>query len=983
MKNPSKENFELAYKKLNTEQREAVDTIEGPVMVIAGPGTGKTQILAIRIANILQKTDVKPENILALTFTDSGAHAMRERLRRYIGDSAYHTAVHTFHSFAGQLIGKYPDAYPNIIGGRPANDIEKISILQNIIDSGDFHILRPSGDPLYYVKKIPGAISDLKKDYISPDELSRRIGILEEELKDEPEFHSKGAYKGKRRGAYTEKEKRISKLRALAQVYRLYQSELHSQHLFDFEDMITETVSALENNEDMLLDLQETYQYILADEHQDVNESQNKILQFLSNYHEQPNLFVVGDEKQAIYRFQGASLENFLFFEKHFPNPKVISLTDNYRSTQDILDTSHSLIETSNEELAKLRIPLKATRTFDSSGAVEQRQFTHEAVEDEWVVSKIKEEISNGVPLSEIAIIVRHNKTVEHFASLLRKHGIDVNPSAESDILDHPVTLAVESLLRATWQLDDEGALFDTLCGGWWNIPAGDLARIFATRSGSWSLRRLIENEEKLLELKIENPTAIIQMAEILKEARNKATTGTPSLVMQYLIEESGFLNFVMQEDPIEGVRVLRRLYDDVEAMSVTNRAVTLSALIQQLNYRRSHNLSLQAPLIGHDKSAVNIMTAHKSKGLEFHTVIIPRAHDNSFGGGGKRDYFKLPLLTHKPLEIFESEDDDRRLLYVAMTRAQMNLYLSWSDTNNEDKLFEPSRFLSQMGDKKFPLISTVKESDEFKPETLLTTKHHKLKLDPTLIREIFLSRGFSVTHLNNYLENPLKYYEENLLRRPHPRGLSLLKGEAVHEVLDLVVSAYKKNPQTPTPTELSRWLKHALSKLPLSLVDETQIHEAGLTALVVYTPHLVSNLKVTARSEMSISATLKTGDLDMPEVPLTGKLDRLDFDEEGNILNVIDYKTGKPKSRNEIAGLTKNSNGSYKRQLVFYALLLKMYYGEQTKVPTFTLSFVEPKSSSGEVVEYSFEITNEEIENLKQEIIRVSKEICGGEKFL
>jgi len=342
--NKSSSAFESAYKSLNKAQRAAVDTIEGPVMVVAGPGTGKTQILTLRIANILKQTQMNPQNILALTFTDAGAKAMRERLHRYIGAEAYQVAIYTFHGFAERLIRDYPDAYTRVIGGRPASDLDKITIVENILEDTQFKLLRPIGNPTYYVKPVLNIIGSLKKEYITPDIFAELLTEQETELMSIEQFHAKGAHKGKERGEYTKCEKSLQKNRELLLLYRQYESLLSEGSLYDFEDMIVETVKALQSNEDMLRDLQETYQYVLADEHQDVNGSQNKILELLCNFHDQPNIFVVGDEKQAIYRFQGASLENFLYFEDMFPNTQRISLTENYRSGQTILDAAHSLI---------------------------------------------------------------------------------------------------------------------------------------------------------------------------------------------------------------------------------------------------------------------------------------------------------------------------------------------------------------------------------------------------------------------------------------------------------------------------------------------------------------------------------------------------------------------------------------------------------------------------------------------------------------
>lgn len=969
--------FEQAYLKLNAKQKEAVDNIDGPVMVIAGPGTGKTQILALRIANILIKTDTKPENILALTFTDAGSHAMKERLRRYIGEAAYKVAVHTFHSFAGELIRRYPDAYPAIIGGRAATDIERFSIIEDIINGGEFKELRPAGDPLYYVKKIPGAISDLKKEYVTPDELSRRLSELETKLDALPKFHEKGAHKGKVRGEYAKEEKRVNKLRELGLVYRQYQAVLNERRLYDFEDMIVETVKALEHNEDMLRDLQENYQYILADEHQDVNESQNKILELLAHFHDRPNIFAVGDEKQSIYRFQGASLDNFLYFEDRFPGTKVIALTDNYRSTQAILDIAHELIKSDDPELAALRVPLTAAKE-SGNGRQECRRFSHEALEDDWLIKEIKGLLASGVPAEEIAVIVRYNRDVEHIAGRLRAAKIDASASAESDILLHPVTMAAEDLMTAALDIGNEKALFSVLTHCCWELKSGDLALILAARSYSEPLRKLIFDQARLRELGVAEPLKVMKVGQVLDEARIMSSTKAPHFVLQYLLKESGLLQSILKDDPSEGTRVLRRFYDDIEAMVVENQATTLAAVVSQLRYRRTHNLPLVAPYIDIDQTAVKVMTAHKSKGLEFHTVFIPRATDNSFGKADQRNYFKLPLGKHD-VQGDEVEEDDRRLLYVAMTRAKVNLLVSSAENSTSGKICEPTRFIYEL--KGLEAMDTAALEEDFRPETILDLERVAFRLQPEDIKRLFLSRGLAVTHLNNYLEDPRKYYLENLLREPQPQNLSAMKGNAVHEILDRSVSNFVQTGKWLSLSDINAGLRYALERMPIGTHDLARLHENSLEILNAYLPRLTAAVEKSSRPEMSIRAILKTDDPDLPEIPLTGKIDRLDYDTDGKVIRVTDYKTGKAKSRNEVEGGTKNSTGNYKRQLVFYALLLELY-GAETRSPEFVLSFVEPKERSGEIVEHSFHIDQAEVEELKREILRVAKEIISGEKF-
>ena len=971
--------YEKAYASLNDGQRRAVDTIEGPVMVIAGPGTGKTQILTLRIANILLSTDTKPENILALTFTESGATAMRDRLRRYIGTVAYRVPIYTFHGFADMLIRAYPDAYPRIIGGRPATELEKINIIESVIETSGVSFLRPSGNPSYYVKPILSMLATMKQEYITPDRLSEIIGVQESALAEIPMLHEKGAHKGKVRGEYMKKEKDLAKNRELLVVYRLYDAALRERMLYDFDDMIVDTVHALTTYSDMRLDLQERYQYILADEHQDVNGSQNSILEQLASFHDRPNIFVVGDEKQAIYRFQGASLENFLYFEDVFPHTTTIALTENYRSGQRILDAAHSLIAVPDGKLAALRVPLTAHREDESM--LQVRAFAHQAIEDEWLVEAIKNQYAAGVVPSEIAVIVRTNREVESITRMLRAAGVDVVASADGDILTHAITEHVCTLIDAVAFPEREAALFALLHGAHWGISRSDLVRVLRARRFEMPLAHIIEDAAQLAELGLTSPASIERVATVLKTVRERSMYEAPQHVLAFLIKESGFLDHVLAHDPLESGRVIRRLYDEVEAMVRSGTVPTFTALALHFSKLREYHIALQAPYIATRAHAVRVMTAHKSKGLEFDHVYIPHLVDSTWGTSRNRTLFDVPLTRHNVSDLSDETDDERRLFYVALTRARNTISLSHAAHTSEGKELVPSRFLFEIDPAVLTNVPTEEVEDAFRPETgILPTVPHDL--DPALFAHILSERGLSATSLNNYLSSPWNYVYRNALRIPEVQPEHMLFGTALHSVMQRVTRQYSATRVLASTTEVSGWLHDALSKLPLSVEGYTRRHEQGLLALTTYIHARHESFGIKTHEEVSFSVVMQTGIPEFPEVKLTGNLDRVDLGDAGTILSVTDYKTGKPKTRNHIEGKTKGSDGNYKRQLTFYALLLSLAYSDDPQkiaLTEYVLSFLEP-DSNGQIKEEVFSISPNEIEELKADIVRVVREIVSGE---
>lgn len=971
--------YKTAYDRLNTEQRKAVDTIEGPVMVIAGPGTGKTQILTLRIANILKVTDTAPEQILALTFTDAGAQAMRERLRQYIGSEAYRVHISTFHGFAQRLISEYPDAYPRIIGGRPASELEKVSIIETILTDASLKTLRPSGNPGYYVKPLIHTISDLKRENISPEKLNELNNSSERALLEIERFHTKGAHKGKQRGEYTDKEKAIEKNKALLTVYRRYEALLTEQNLFDFDDMIMETVTALENNIDMLRDLQERHQYLLADEHQDVNGAQNKIIELLSNFHDSPNVFVVGDEKQAIFRFQGASLENFLAFEKQNNAVTTISLTKNYRSGQNILDAAQDLITVDDKQLMELRVPLTAEVVTESQ--VTNRKFTHQAVEDDWVVSAIKKELEEGTVAEQIAVIVRNNEEVESLAALLRRAGVPVRASADSDVLLHPITQFVKSLLSIVTDAADMRALFTVLHGGFWGFTTTDLARVLSQQRFDLPLATIISDEAIVAQSGVSAPESFLRIAKLIEEARSRQSHEAPHRVMEFLLEESGYLEHIIKNDPYEGTRVVRRLYDEIEELVVSGRVHSLRDVALQLKVHEQYNLPLNAPYIVTDTQSVAVLTAHKSKGLEYEVVFMPHTVESRWGGKNRSALFKIQLSKYADIHEHSALEDERRLMYVAMTRAKYRLHVSESETSREGKELIAARLKTEIQPERISEMNIDEFEESFSPVANLSIEKVRSILDPAIFKTILTERGFSATSLNNFITSPWNFLYRNILRIPELQAEHMQFGTAVHNTIEAMTKTHMTSGALPNMTRVKEMLELQLNRLPLSAHAHATLLEKGLEMLVVYSEHLARTLPAKTREELKIRVLLETGIPELPEVLLTGKLDRVDFHEDGTVSRVVDYKTGKPKSRNYIEGKTQDSDGGYKRQLVFYSLLLELHDDERYKTRNGVLSFVEP-TVKGEIKEETFVITDDEIDALKTEIIEAVKKLLDGTAF-
>ena len=354
--------FLYHYERLNTAQKRAVDQVEGAVMVIAGPGTGKTQILAVRIAKILKDTDAQAHNILCLTFTDAATIAMRRRLVEIIGPAAHQIHIYTFHGFCNQVIQENLGVFGDYRQLEPLTDLEKVDVYQKIIDDlPHVHILkRLKGDPTYEQKRLDNLFQMMKKENLSSEAMIEKIDQYLLAQKDpliNPSMFYKRKGKGYQKGDLKEKDWKVlvhkmDELRAGVALYDQYVRIMTDRARYDYQDMILWVLRAFEKDESLLASYQERYHYFLVDEFQDTNGAQKAILEQLISYwsDEDPNVFVVGDDDQAIYKFQGANLSNIKDFRRDY-TPTLVVLEDNYRSSQHILDASKELINYNKERI--------------------------------------------------------------------------------------------------------------------------------------------------------------------------------------------------------------------------------------------------------------------------------------------------------------------------------------------------------------------------------------------------------------------------------------------------------------------------------------------------------------------------------------------------------------------------------------------------------------------------------------------------------
>ncbi len=351
--------FTERYNKLNERQREAVDTIYGPVMVIAGPGTGKTEVLSMRIAHLLRsEAQVQPHEILCLTYTDEATNSMRRRLVQIIGPSAHKVNIFTFHGFCNNVIQNNSEYFSrNTL--QPISDLERTELLYKMLEElPQGHTLRKLSGNIYFdAGKLSRLFDIMKREHLTPEYISEAIDAYISDLPSRDEYIYKKAVKGYKKGdvkqsQVDEETRKMEDTRAAAALYDTYQAKMKEAGRYDFNDMIIWVLDAFKNNPALLQSYQERYQFILVDEFQDTNGSQNELLNYLSSYWDDPNIFVVGDDDQSIYEFQGARIRNIIDFYEHYKeHVKIIVLPHNYRSSQAILDKAMAAIQNNEKRL--------------------------------------------------------------------------------------------------------------------------------------------------------------------------------------------------------------------------------------------------------------------------------------------------------------------------------------------------------------------------------------------------------------------------------------------------------------------------------------------------------------------------------------------------------------------------------------------------------------------------------------------------------
>jgi len=1015
--NKYNDKFQSALAGLNPEQLAAVNKMDGPVLVVAGPGTGKTQILAARIGKILTDTDALPSEILCLTYTDAGAVAMRKRLFEFIGPDAYRINIYTFHAFCNEIIQENLE-YFGKLNLESLSDLESAMLFRELVDEFDNdHLLkRFTGDVYYDTKRLKDLFSTMKRENWDATMIETAVQEYLDDIPNREEFVYKRANSktGIKVGDLKQKDidaahDLMKKLVAAVREYQNYDIKMKAKGRYDYDDMIIWVLRAFRDNEEILRKYQERYQYILVDEFQDTSGSQNELLRFLLNYWDVPNVFVVGDDDQSIFKFQGANMSNILDFASDYvATLKTVVLKHNYRSNQHILDISKALIDNNQERLTKqlkLDKDLQASHLRFVDLAVEPviREYENPDQELVDVSAQIKKLIDDGAEPGEIAVIYRNHSQVEEMIQYLEVKKIAVNTRRKIDILTQPFGEKIINIMRYLMQeLDSpysgDELLFEILHYDFFNIAPIEIAKAsiavsqenFATNSRDkqkTSIRRYISQLRPPAQPDLFAPDKYIEMRYLMNnidDLLKSAVNSTLQAFFQDVIAKMGILKYIMQQEDKGGyMQMLTSFFDFLKDESRKNPDIKLSDLIATIELMKKNGIRLDLNKVIFSDNGVNFLTAHGSKGLEFEHVFFIGCDKRTWDSKGRNSGFSLPdTLTRAVSDDIAQKEEARRLFYVAVTRAKQCLMISYAGKDKKGKDQEASQFIGEILASTDTLLQYPKVPADTMVDFIATqfSEVEKPKvelLDKNYINQLLQSYALSVTHLNNYLDCPLRFYFQCLIRVPSGKSPSSTFGQAVHWALNKTYRLLKENQDEFLSTEqfMNEFKWYMARNRDSFTKDEYKLRLAyGEKILPPYYEQNVGSWNKIAVTEKSIK------NIEINGVPIKGNLDKMEFD--GKNVTVVDYKTGKVRNaKDKLLRPTFDAptGGDYWRQGVFYKILVDHDRTNDWEVIDTIFDFVEPVSE-GEYYKEKYVISPADIELVTEQITDTYAKIMAHE---
>ncbi len=931
--------------KLNNQQLKAVKHLSGPLLIIAGAGTGKTTVITERIKYLILKKHVRPSQILALTFTEKAALEMEERVDKAMPYGYTQMWISTFHSFCDRILRQ--EAIH--IGLNPTyklmSDAETILLLRKNLFQLKLEYFRPMGNPTKFLSALVQHFSRLKDEDVSPEEYFDLIKKLK-----------------KNKSINPEQKLEIKKLEELANTYAAYESLKAKEGVMDFSDLISNTLKLFKMRKNILKDYREHFRYILVDEFQDTNYAQNKLAILLAG--EKKNITVVGDDDQSIYRFRGSSISNILQFKKQFPKAKIITLTQNYRSTKEILDTSYKLIQFNNPDRLEIKEKINKKLIPFRQEKGEKVEFIYSArAEDEAdiVTEKIKLlSQKKQYRYNDFAILVRANDHAQPFIRALERKRIPFQFLGPGKLFHQEEIKDLIAYLKALCNFEDSTSIYRVINMPIFGLNGVEVATLLnLAKKKNYSLFEAMEkaNETDLKENALGKIEEIVRIIKRHLELVSKESAGQ---ILYYFLKDSGLLKEILNSKTVGSETKagnIAKLFDKLKAYEVDHETSSVFEVVDWIDLSMQMGESpLAADLDWSENNAVNILTVHSGKGLEFPVVFLVNLVSQRFPTRERKETIPIPQEFIK--EILPSGDyhleEERRLFYVGMTRAKDKLFLTAANYYGEGKRERKiSPFVYEaLGQKEIEDILQKKQTGQLTLLDLSSYDFTAEKPKPASNRSITY---LSYSQIQTFEICPLHYKLRYILKIPTPQSSAQSFGTSVHATLRDFYQNHLNGKQLGQDE-----VYEILSKNWINEGYQSKDHQkkAFENAKKIITGYIKKEF-----NKHTKPAALETPFIfNINGIKVGGRVDKVD-NIGNNSIEIIDYKTG--------LNIPTEKKLAEDLQLTIYALA-----ATEVKEPVFNKTAENVKLSLYYLEtqqKFSTTRTKGQLEKAKEEIIKIA----------
>ncbi len=960
-------------RKLNDEQKTAVTFGEGPLLIIAGAGTGKTTVVTERIKHLIASGKAHAQEILALTFTEKASREMEERVDVALPYGTTQMWISTFHAFCDRILRSEAINIGLDPGFRLMTEAETILFFRKNLFKFELKYFRPLGNPTKFIAGMIQHFSRLKDEDVSPSQYLAWANS-------KSEIRNPKQIQNPKSKIPNEDKEETEKYLELANAYRTYEELKMKEGVADYSDLISNTLKLFRTRKNILTRYQEQFKYVLIDEFQDTNFAQNEIAVLLAG--SRKNITVVGDDDQAIYRWRGAAISNIIQFRKQFPKAKIIVLTKNYRSTKEILDRSYDLINNNNPD--RLEVAEKIDKKLESVRRVNGEKieviYTERVEEEAEEVAKVIKILSGSDlekkgtdPIhfrwSDFAVLVRANNHAEPFTRALAHSGIPYQFLGPGQLFRQPEVKDLIAYLKVLYNFEDNVAMYRVLVMDWLGISARDVAvivnyakkyglsifeaceilvglssqkkfldplsRAEVTQSNSRVLRSSLREApsaqgSNLPELparhydipfpnSLETIGKLKKLIEMIHRHLGLIKKETAGQILYYFLQDSGLLQQLTVYKTTKEEKIannIAKFFNKLKTYEVEHEDASVYTVVDWIDLAMSLG---ESPLVTDtdwtENNAVNILTIHSAKGLEFPVVFLVNLVAARFPTIERKEQIPIPdALVKEILPIGDYHlEEERRLFYVGMTRARDFLYFTAAKYYGEGKREKkPSLFIEEalgegISNFQFPISNREKQQ-----LTLLDWAKEEEKEEKTVRQPITY---LSYSQLNTFQTCPLQYKYRYILKIPVPPSAALTFGDTMHKTIRAFYELVKQD-MHPTKDTLVGLLNNYWNSIGYGDKGyEEKMKKQGVKLLTEFYEKGYDPKRIPTDLEqpfrLKITPTLKLG----------GRIDRVDELTDGKI-EIIDYKTGQaPKGRDvtqdlqlTVYALAATDDGIYKK---------------------------------------------------------------------